>query len=458
MKKIIITLFFILTLLPFAIAQENELVLDTNDLGVVIIQVDEYKEPSFWDKLFNPSLYTIVLTPSIPSPGQRTKVDTLMNIEYDGLGIKSSYIYLKKGTSSLKTIEITPTVKYKCPQGGCSLMVQTYFDAPSTEGTYSVEIKTIGNSMGVISNDGETFQVQNEVTSCPNNGWTSFTFVYNTDDGHGQVFSRQYKSYELVNNNCQQTLGNLDYKTICESGYHVQGTTNTISTGIKTCEPDQETPKICTPGEIIDNACTNSKISETVYCNSLGTEQLTRSTDCSLQTDFVCIQSTGLCGEEASTTPPDDGSGNTDPEDDIVTLEGCTYNNPACGDDEYCVDNVCEPLSNPSFQGCDYNNPSCTIGESCIDNSCVATVSCPADCSIGCIEDGVTCKEQVSLKAGTLDNNCRQFQPFCNEGLTCDSEEICRIDNTNAKVLIILGSVLAGILLIVGLIFYMRRK
>ena len=49
----------------------------------------------------------------------------------------------------------------------------------------------------------------------------------------------------------------------------------------------------------------------------------------------------------------------------LLNLSGCMFNNPKCGPDFTCIDNVCELKP-----GCTYNNPACREGYKCVENVC----------------------------------------------------------------------------------------
>ncbi|MFA5050104.1 MAG: hypothetical protein WC501_03790 [Candidatus Micrarchaeia archaeon] len=110
---------------------------------------------------------------------------------------------------------------------------------------------------------------------------------------------------------------------------------------------------------------------------------------------------------------------NQEPEESV----GCVHNNPSCGGNYDCIDNVCVLK-----EGCNYGNPSCDLGYECIYNTCKELTGCKYNNPIcGENED---CINNLCIKKRGCDYNnppCDGTGQFCEDNICkrCRDDSDC---------------------------------
>jgi len=292
-----IVLLFLLIGMIFPV---NAISYEDDTFGVVDINV---RKATFFDKI---GLFAIRINPTIPSPGQYFTVDVFdLAVEYTPYGTGVSKVQFKKDSGLISEHDISADIYDICPYGACSLVVTVGFTAPSTPGTYNILIyvneKTTGKT---LTEETKSFSIASSPSTCPASSESGWDFIGKTTDGHGDQEQNQYYTYTGAPPNCVQNTV-TSFRTVCDSGYVISGTQDTVANGLKTCSPLQSLPQICTPYEQISAICSGSDLLSTISCNSDGTSTITELISCGGAGGLIC--SNNQC-EESPIVEPGEGT------------------------------------------------------------------------------------------------------------------------------------------------------
>lgn len=221
---------------------------------------------------------SIALSPGVPYPGNT--VTTTFGFTIPACGTATScpgytgkiQFYIQTASSNLYSSYIqqqcTCSAFSTCNNLLCSTSYQVtaLFTAPSA-GSYTIRYYIWDNDGKQLLTEAKDFTVQTTPT-CPAEGWTPWTL--NQYITHGQYQERTYYTYGPAPA-CQTTVFDTGFRTVCDSGYVVSGTTSSTANGFQSCVAQ------CTPncaGKVCgDDGCGGS-------CGTCPTGQTCSSNQC----------------------------------------------------------------------------------------------------------------------------------------------------------------------------------
>ena len=337
------------------------------------------KELSFLDKLFLPK--AIMLTPTNPKVGEQITVDFGIDIPYTTHGVEKSRITLSDGT-----------VWNVFTSGGndicnaCTAIFTSQFYI-NVAGNYWIKNEIIEKDTGItLTQETKDFTVGS--TTCPLPNCGSWRFLIDIDFGERQT--KDCYTYEV--NTCVEKVSNY-YKTICNSGYVIEGTTLKESDGQKTCVKEIIPQKCSDPNNTPYGNCTGEiKVLGGEYCND-GIIS-TSCSKCGCLPGYECNESIDYC------RVPDLCK-------DVV-----------CEDNNSCTDNFC-------IKGdCNFPPKSCGMDKLCVNGNCIIkTCTKDSDCEF------LDCKTYSCLNSVCeVKENIPQAK--CSESIWNKYPD-CTWDNTN---------------------------
>jgi len=302
-------------------------------------------------------IQAIVLTPTVAKPGEQIEVEVNLEVPLTQEQINKVKILLRNqpGTTNYNDFFIVST---DLGFGGVTSYVTTSFKTPSTEGGYEIVAQAFTETNTLVVQETEAFSVESgsDIT-CPPSISEPFELIFRTNDGHGDVFSKETTTFTSAPE-CKQQF-EREYETRCDSNYIISGTSSKIAPGIKTCEPISGPEPTCTEstqvcregtgdGTLDIFSCTNGKFTLTAAC----------------KTGATCSESSGkaLCSEPAP-LPPIIGPTPTTPTTTGTPLCGkCSL--PSQFGDDSRTDATCETgwCMDTSFSATDVCAPKGTIG------------------------------------------------------------------------------------------------
>jgi hypothetical protein len=318
-------------------------------------------EGGFLNKMLG-QIFTIITSPTNPSPGQKYTVYLSPSFQYTGT-IASAKFYISNSDGTVYDFwDFLSAMPNSCRTGGCTFSVNSEFTAPSKEGTYALWARFLSLSGSVVYTEPTHYMnVERLTLVCPADSCTEWNDNY-MKISNGKVISRDCSSYKNPPT-CQRSI-TYEYRTSCDAGYVVANTDSPYSDGIKICKAVVK-PCDCEFGCDGSNQClpapeVNPPCDCEFGCDDNNECLPPPDTDVCKDCEFgcengVCLHPTGECSEDSEC--------NT----------GGLVDNP-CFTNK-CVSGLCEVRAKSCGSGkfCEAATGDCKASMSCVKNSdCVA--------------------------------------------------------------------------------------
>ena len=435
MKQMRVMIWIITMVILISTVAAFPYMVETEDAGIITIDIVDTADT--FDEL------AVVATPTSIETGDQVTANLYLELPYcDNTIHHPGYtgdIEIDFIIGSSVEYRVTPQERcdwgvYTCSNIQCGQSVQlsaTY--TPMEEGTWTIRYRIYNNDNQILDMDSTTFFVEDEVTNCINTDhWGSWQLTYSIS--HGEYRSRAY--YEVgPPPNCQESISHWERKTVCDSGYVIEGTTNSQAEGLHNCVIDTSG---CTPewtcgdwGDCIDD------IKRRICSDGCG-ETNEESEGCGVVCvpDWECTDWT-TCYENITTRFCEDGC-----DGERIDSEACTIPNPdECDEDimHYC----------PSGQT--------IVLQQCIEGELIPT---GAECeSEICNQNGI-CDADTGETYYNCANDCEDPNGVCPKYYYLEGED-CKLDiqlwMSEVGNYIIL-SLIVLLLLGLGIYIYFKQK
>lgn len=230
-----------------------------DDLGEIIIDIQP-KPFNFLENLFG----IITISPASALPGQTITVTAGVESSR-AFDLSSSYVSVAIGgpaTSSgfypgIYSKDIKP-VPSGCAFASCQIKVTFTLPSNLQSGKYLASFR-MGDKQGLIDKAEQLFTVSSTGGICPPSTWGSYSDFKATSDGNGIIQSSTRNVYD---SSCNLINVERQYFTVCNSGYHINGQSTSITqaSGQQSC--------IATPGVPQTPRCGNGIIDTGEYCDT----------------------------------------------------------------------------------------------------------------------------------------------------------------------------------------------
>src|SRR3990167_9577712 len=257
-------------MLSFKTQQQTSYFYD-RDIGFMKTTLKESKWFTFFEQAVRFTPETITLGSEV------TLVDTY-TIPTTGLCVGEIVIEIKPPVGNYIRINsflcINPAGTLPCQLGTTQTNTVKY--TPTTVGMWNARTTYYAARCNVLeSNQNQpaidisvnSVMVNEVITSCPDINYSNLIFF--EDITNGKYEKRVKTSYGSAPD-CEEILDD-EFRTICNTNYHIAGTSNPSGSGKLTCEADViiedcvATPSVCSTNEICD---TQTKLCKIAECNA----------------------------------------------------------------------------------------------------------------------------------------------------------------------------------------------
>lgn len=224
-------------------------------IGLVVLLIFSFREEeedcvskegvkmcySFFDTSIKRDL---IIDPAKPIPNQLITVYMKLHLKPTA-SYQQSYLELQQirpdGTYyALESVDTYPKLVERCtsPMNGCGQILKVEIIVPES-GSYRLFHRTYGEDWEIVGEDIFVFSTE----GCP--GDTNTGWQYHTTISNGKVYVNTWYDYPDSGDCIPSTT--TRYKTVCNSGYHITGSSHTKTEDITT-SPDLTCSKIPSNG------------------------------------------------------------------------------------------------------------------------------------------------------------------------------------------------------------------